>query len=307
MRKIRIGTRLVVGTSLLIAFLLGVGWLGIVAMADMDQMNDEITKELWPHARAAQLLADGAMEMSRSGDEVLLADDDAGRAKAVSRMEGARRVAEDALARLDALSHEDGERRILADARRLVADAQPLFANVRQLAQAGDRGGAMRTMEGQLDPVLDKLETAANDLTERASRAVEAAAAAQDEAYRRSRTTTSVLVVLAVLLAVAFAIPMVRSIAVPLAEAVGIAERIARGDLRAVVDVDGADEVAKLQMAMKLMADKLAQVIGEVRSGADALAGASAQVSATAQTLSQGTGEQAASVEETTSSLEEMS
>jgi methyl-accepting chemotaxis protein len=49
------------------------------------------------------------------------------------------------------------------------------------------------------------------------------------------------------------------------------------------------------------------QVAAEVRGGADALASAAAQVAASSQILSQGTTEQAASVEETTSSLEQMS
>ena len=51
----------------------------------------------------------------------------------------------------------------------------------------------------------------------------------------------------------------------------------------------------------------VSQVAAEVRSGADALAAAAAQIAASSQILSQGTTEQAASVEETTSSLEQMS
>jgi methyl-accepting chemotaxis protein len=98
-----------------------------------------------------------------------------------------------------------------------------------------------------------------------------------------------------------------RSITVPMLASVSVAERIAAGDLRDRVEVTSEDEVGKLQAAMRRMSEKLAEVIGEVRCGAEALAGASATVSATAQALAQGTGEQAASVEETTSSLEEMS
>jgi methyl-accepting chemotaxis protein len=55
------------------------------------------------------------------------------------------------------------------------------------------------------------------------------------------------------------------------------------------------------------MIDTVTRVIGEVRAGASALAGASTQISSSAQLLSQGTAQQASSVEETTSSLEEMS
>jgi len=54
-------------------------------------------------------------------------------------------------------------------------------------------------------------------------------------------------------------------------------------------------------------AQSLAEVIGEVRAGAGALTGASSQISSTAMGLSEGTGQQAESVVETTSSLEQMS
>ena len=83
------------------------------------------------------------------------------------------------------------------------------------------------------------------------------------------------------------------------------ASRVAAGDFTVAV-VPRAD-VDTLGTALAGMVQRLSQVIGEVREGARALGSASAQVSSTAQTLSQGTSEQAAAVEETTSSLEEMS
>lgn len=51
---------------------------------------------------------------------------------------------------------------------------------------------------------------------------------------------------------------------------------------------------------------KLAQVVSDVNSGAQALASASEEVSATSQALSQASSEQAASVEETSASIEQM-
>ncbi len=53
--------------------------------------------------------------------------------------------------------------------------------------------------------------------------------------------------------------------------------------------------------------EKLAAIIEEVRSAADALTGAANQVSATAQSLSQSASEQASSVEETSASIDLMS
>lgn len=86
---------------------------------------------------------------------------------------------------------------------------------------------------------------------------------------------------------------------------VGVAERIASGDLGVAVNV--RSEKDAFAAAFAAMKEKLSEVIGEVRSGASALSSASGQVSAAAQAVSQGTSEQAASVEETTSSLEQIS
>jgi len=90
------------------------------------------------------------------------------------------------------------------------------------------------------------------------------------------------------------------------AYAVEVARRVAQGDLASSIATKAKDDSSLLH-AMRNMVERLAQVVGDVRTSAAALSGASGQVSSTAQVLSQGTGEQAASVEETTSSLEQMS
>jgi methyl-accepting chemotaxis protein len=99
----------------------------------------------------------------------------------------------------------------------------------------------------------------------------------------------------------------VRSIAEPIVRIAAAARQAANGDLSGRVSYDErTDEIGELSRSMNAMTGRIAQVIGEVRSAADALASASSQVSASAQNLSQGTSEQATAVEETSSSLEEM-
>jgi methyl-accepting chemotaxis protein len=85
-----------------------------------------------------------------------------------------------------------------------------------------------------------------------------------------------------------------------------VARKVAEGDLTLSIATKAHDQ-SSLLSAMKAMVERLAQVVGEVRTSAGGLSAASDQVNATAQSLSQGTSQQAASVEETTSSLEEMS
>ncbi|BDG04649.1 methyl-accepting chemotaxis protein [Anaeromyxobacter oryzae] len=133
---------------------------------------------------------------------------------------------------------------------------------------------------------------------------VEAHKYAALHAFVRELLAISVVSV-AVMLAITFA--AVKRMLAPLGGVVAAAERIGAGDMSAEIAGGGHDEAGQALGAMRDMAARLGQVIAEVRGGADAILAASTQVSATAQTLSQGTGDQAASVEETTTQLEAMS
>jgi methyl-accepting chemotaxis protein len=82
------------------------------------------------------------------------------------------------------------------------------------------------------------------------------------------------------------------------------ANSIAGGDLN--VQVTPRSEADTFGKAFSLMVEKLVNVIADVRNGASALNAAAGQIAASSMDLSQGTSQQAASVEETTASLAEM-
>jgi methyl-accepting chemotaxis protein len=125
--------------------------------------------------------------------------------------------------------------------------------------------------------------------------------------YYRMRWILLALGALALFGASAGTAVFVRGIAEPIARIASTARQVASGDLSGRVNYDDRrDEIGELSRSMNAMTGRIAQVIGEVRSAADALASASAQVSASAQGLSQGTSEQATAVEQTSSSLEQM-
>jgi methyl-accepting chemotaxis protein len=82
---------------------------------------------------------------------------------------------------------------------------------------------------------------------------------------------------------------------------------LSAGDLTQRVTRDYAGTFGQVKEDANSTSEKLAEIIDEVRSAANALTGAANQVSMTAQSLSQAASEQAASVEETTASIETMS
>ncbi|MDP2977571.1 MAG: cache domain-containing protein, partial [Thiobacillus sp.] len=97
-----------------------------------------------------------------------------------------------------------------------------------------------------------------------------------------------------------------RGITRPLQQAVNVANAIASNDLTQSIEVHSRDETGQLMQAMKNMSESLVRVVGQVRTGTDAVATASSQIAAGNLDLSSRTEQQASSLEETASSMEEL-
>jgi methyl-accepting chemotaxis protein len=96
-------------------------------------------------------------------------------------------------------------------------------------------------------------------------------------------------------------------IASALGKMVGVAQRIADGDLtHTKMDANKEDEIGQLAEALDAMVLKLREIIQDVRMAGDQVAAGSHELSSSSQQVSQGASEQAASVEEISSSMEEL-
>jgi methyl-accepting chemotaxis protein len=92
----------------------------------------------------------------------------------------------------------------------------------------------------------------------------------------------------------------------PVRHASASARRIADGDLRTEVSVEGRGEISKMLVALGEMTVHLRGLVGEVVSSAHAVAHTSGQIAQGNADLSQRTEEQASTLEETSSSLEQL-
>jgi methyl-accepting chemotaxis protein len=96
------------------------------------------------------------------------------------------------------------------------------------------------------------------------------------------------------------------AMATPVQELQSVLKAMESGDLTLPMKKNYEGNWNELKTASNNMLQKLAQVVADVNSGAQALASAAEEVSATAQSLSQAASEQAAGVEETSASIEQM-
>jgi len=133
----------------------------------------------------------------------------------------------------------------------------------------------------------------------------------------------SVIALICLVASLAVALVVTRAVTAPLSAMTFHLEQMVQGggDLTRRIPVASRDEIGHMATLFNRFVERLAGIIGDVRTRASAVTSASShvvgvsgqvlsasgQVSASAQVVSQGTSEQAASVEETTSSLEQMS
>ncbi|MCO5099847.1 MAG: methyl-accepting chemotaxis protein [Burkholderiaceae bacterium] len=110
-----------------------------------------------------------------------------------------------------------------------------------------------------------------------------------------------------VAVSVALMIVFVRSLTVPLAEAVSLAKAVADGDLGASLKARGTNEVGQLVDALAYMKARLVDVVAEVRRHAEGVAVGSAQIAQGNSDLSTRTEQQASTLEETAASMEQLS
>ncbi len=107
-------------------------------------------------------------------------------------------------------------------------------------------------------------------------------------------------------IAIVLGLWIIRSITRPLSEALGVAQRVAAGDLTSNIEAKTKDETGLLLHALKNMNESLRKIVGEVRGSTDSISTASKQIASGNADLSSRTEEQASSLEETASSMEEL-
>jgi methyl-accepting chemotaxis protein len=114
------------------------------------------------------------------------------------------------------------------------------------------------------------------------------------------------VVISGVLLAMAMSVVMLRSITIPLRQAVSVANDIATGKLETRIIVSSQDEFGQLLEAMKKMDGHLADSVRRIKSGAESVAETSREIASGNTDLSVRTDEQASSLEETASSMTQL-
>jgi methyl-accepting chemotaxis protein len=174
------------------------------------------------------------------------------------------------------------------------------------LSHAGNKAEARGVFKGDSNKLYRKINEEFEAMAKYNDQGSAASAPAAEHVFHMSRQLIIGALVLLVVVGALLAVWVARMVAGPLKEAVGVAQRVACGDLTAVIEVGSRDETGMVMTSLRDMNTSLAQMVGQVRDSTDAIATTSAQIASGNMDLSARTEDQASSLEETASAMEEL-
>ena len=306
----KIGLKLIVG-FLAVAVLAGI--IGILGIFNMRQLGDGETfmyaKCTLPLGQLSTIANDYGAIRADLRDMFILTGPP-GNAKG-ALIPPLVKIVDDNIAGYQATLIDANDQKNYADLQKDWGDYKTLLGQLETLDAAGqDAQEKTLLFSDQSSQIVAALDTL---LTNMISQNVDSAKTTADGNTISATQATFIMiivVVIAFLASILIGILLSRSITKPLAQAVGMADRISKGDLR--MDIDEAyrarkDEVGALSGALsEMLASLRTIVISVTTTSADNVSQGSQGISSTAQQLSQGATEQAAAAEEVSSSVEEM-
>ncbi|SMF65705.1 MULTISPECIES: methyl-accepting chemotaxis protein [unclassified Pseudomonas] len=306
LRNMKIGIRAASVFALLGALVLGMGLIALYETRQMDTATDEIRVTWLP---AVVALSEISSNLGRGRALTLRAaldDDDSERARNLDLLKGINVQLKDGLQDYDSTIIAADDRALFnafSTAHQQYVDLQ---AQVLDDIAAGHIDQARQKINGPLTLHADSMMKAMAALIAYNSKGAEVASQRSSDVADQALTAIigSLLVIMLALAAIATV--LTRSIVVPLADAVAVAERVATGDLTREIRVIGRDEPAQLLRALSRMQDSLRDTLRKIAASSDQLASASEELHTVTEDTSRGLHQQSAEIDQAATAVNQM-
>ncbi|MFE1815226.1 methyl-accepting chemotaxis protein [Metapseudomonas otitidis] len=302
-RSYRVSTRIGAGFAALVFLLLVVGGGSLWQMRQMDALSEEVQVNWLPSIIALEEMGMSAMQM-RSATLRAFIDFNAQSRQRV--MDERAKVAERQATYQKLISspqEQDTYQRFSAALKGYEDTQLEIFRNL----EAGNRDEALRIVNEVLNLHGADMSQALAELVQLNKQGAITAADASGAAYHEAKFLVLVILGGSLGLAIVLAVVLSRSVVRPLAEAVGVAQTVAAGDLTRPIPVEGRDEATQLMEALRAMQDSLRRTISHITDSSAQLASASEELHAVTEDSTRGLQQQNHEIEQAATACNEMS
>jgi methyl-accepting chemotaxis protein len=302
MNRLRIGTRLALAFSALLALAAGLGLFAIAQLQVVRQSSTEISSRWMAGVRLSSQMNTDASDFRIAEAKHLLAADADERANFERELNGVAAALAAHAAEYEALLRTAEDRKLYDAFKRERQRYLDEHGRLMRLSRSGETEDAKAMLTYNSQKKYEGAAAALRALVDRNIDGGREAAASSEATFAAARRWILALLAGAIVLGGALSWVIARSIGRPLKAAVGVAGAVAGGDLTVAVPRGGRDETGQLLAALQAMTASLDKLVAEVRQGSEQVAMSAQEIALGNTDLSQRTEQQAARLQQLASS-----
>ena len=305
-KKLKIGQRLALGFGIVIILLM---LLAALAYSRIGGLSGEIANTVndrYPKTVIANQIKSQLNDVSRNMLNALIMTDAEQIKKEIANINAENQSNSEAFAQLEKIITDPKGKEYLKEITTIRDKFMPLQGKFIALINEDRKEEAQLKFLFSLRPVQLKYFAALDAFLKHQNGQMEMAGSDSAKVAKSTSATILFLALVATAVSVLVAFLATRSITRPLYEAVDVAKRVADGDLTSDIQVKTGDEMGQMMEALRHMNESLMKIVGEVRTGTETIASVSSEIASGNLDLSTRTEKQAASLQETASSMRDL-
>ncbi|MBK5511103.1 methyl-accepting chemotaxis protein [Pseudomonas sp. TH15] len=305
-RSLNIAPRAGLGFGLLALMVFGLGAFALQQMSNMRAESDQVDNNWLPSVMAVGEMSQDMLRLRALTMRLLINRDPQALAQNVSKLNELKGTLGDAQQRYDALIVLPEERSLFDRFKMSEQQYLQFQGQVMTLSAQGQVDDAAVIVNGEMSPLADEIAVVLRELVEMNKHNANLATEAARLVFINSRVWVGVMIGVTALITIGLALLLTRSIVLPLAQSLGVAEVVAGGDLTGDISITGKDEPARLLHALKSMQQSLRETIRQISDSSSQLASASEELSCVTEDATRGLHQQSLEIEQAATAVNQM-
>ncbi len=305
-RSLNIAPRAGLGFGLLALMVFALGGFALLQMANMRQQSDQVENNWLPSVMAVGQMSQDLLRVRALTLRLLVNRDSQALAQNEQKLGELKSGLHHAQTLYEALIVLPEERTLFD---RFKAQEQQYLQRQEQVmgfSKANQLEDAIRVVNGEMNQIADEMATTLHELVNLNKANANQAASLAQSVFSQSRSWVVGMIVLTALITIGLAVWLTRSIVLPLAQSLKVAQGVASGDLTGEIQVSGNDEPARLQQALKSMQENLRDTIRRISESSNQLASASEELSCVTEDATRGLHQQNQEIEQAATAVNQM-
>ncbi|MGZ0781489.1 methyl-accepting chemotaxis protein [Pseudomonas saponiphila] len=306
LRTLNIAPRAFLGFALIGCLMLFLGIFALNQMSKIRAATERITQDTIPSIKSVDDFTQLSLRLRIQAYRLLLNRDPEEQQKTLESIGERNQKIDETRARYQQLISSPEERAAYDQYMELLTHHRQLEDQLIELSHNNQLESMQQLLNTDLMTSAEKINGILNQLVEINTHYSSAADQDAAEQYTTAFNLVVTLLVLASALTLLFAWRLIRSITLPIANALHAAETIAEGDLTQPITVDGRDEAGRLLQAMLTMQEKLRDTLQRITASAGQLASAAEELNSVTDESARGLTQQNNEIEQAATAVNEM-